>query len=282
MSRSRCNTTARLSGSFLHPLSRCPLLNPLPQAGEEAHEKGKPKFPGEEGRGGGRGGERRRTRKAIFNPWGRGAGGEGCGESCCTKSHLRDPRRGIRPCRRGSGTAGGEPDAARPGRAARPFVLFLDLPPEQVDVNVHPAKSEVRFRESQGIHQFIFHTLQQALAVPASGQDARAPTAQQPASYIPTQQTMRLGVAEREAAYRLWEMQTGKGEEGREKGNAKSEAGFTLPSDGTTSHSTMRANDARRVAGYSPFPLPATEHPLGFALAQLSGIYILAQNAHTS
>jgi len=140
------------------------------------------------------------------------------------------------------------------------FVLFLDLPPEQVDVNVHPAKSEVRFRESQGVHQFIFHTLQQALAVPASGQDARAPTAQQPASYIPTQQTMRLGVAEREAAYRLWEMQTGKGEEGREKGNAKSEAGFTLPS--------------------SPFPLPATEHPLGYALAQLSGIYILAQNSH--
>ncbi|MBI5625795.1 MAG: DNA mismatch repair endonuclease MutL, partial [Nitrosomonadales bacterium] len=51
------------------------------------------------------------------------------------------------------------------------FVLFPELPPQQVDVNVHPAKSEVRFRESQGIHQFIFHTLQQALGAPASKSD---------------------------------------------------------------------------------------------------------------
>lgn len=140
------------------------------------------------------------------------------------------------------------------------FVLFLELPPEQVDVNVHPAKSEVRFRESQGIHQFIFHTLQQALAVPASGQETRTPEQQRPASFIPTQQSMRLGVAERDAAYRLWETQTEKGEGGREKGGNAPAFDFTLPS--------------------SPFTLPESEHPLGFALAQLSGVYILAQNAH--
>ena len=136
------------------------------------------------------------------------------------------------------------------------FVLFLELPPEQVDVNVHPAKSEVRFRESQGIHQFIFHTLQQALAVPASGQETRAPEPQRQAPFIPTQQSMRLGVAEREAAYRLWEMQTESGKQDTQNPALAS----SLP--------------------LAPFTLPQDEAPLGFAIAQLSGIYILAQNAH--
>jgi len=136
------------------------------------------------------------------------------------------------------------------------FVLFLELPPEQVDVNVHPAKSEVRFRESQGIHQFIFHTLQQALAVPASGQENHATEQQPQTAYIPTQQSMRLGVAEQEAAYRLWEIQTRS--EKQEAQYPASAASLPL----------------------SPRPLPQDEFPLGFALAQLSGVYVLAQNAH--
>ncbi|MDO8311386.1 MAG: DNA mismatch repair endonuclease MutL, partial [Sideroxyarcus sp.] len=163
------------------------------------------------------------------------------------------------------------------------FVLFLDLPPEQVDVNVHPAKSEVRFRESQGIHQFVFHALQDALSAtmkePASASTATAQENTPQAAFMTMQQQrIPFGAAQHQATYRLWESYSEKGEELREKGNVKSEDGLTLPPDETTSHSTKQANNACQVAGYSPFTLPAQEHPLGFALAQLSGIYILAQN----
>ncbi len=179
------------------------------------------------------------------------------------------------------------------------FVLFLELPPEQVDVNVHPAKSEVRFRESQGIHQFIFHTLQQALSVSivteqsdtnqvqaaqaagsadeldsclSAGQPAPSSSKDRNDGFANfQQQRIPLGAAQLNATYRVWEEQTGKGE---------TAPAFDVTPDETTSHSTKQANNTCQVAGYPPFPLPSVEHPLGYALAQLSGVYILAQNAH--
>ncbi|MGB5210964.1 MAG: DNA mismatch repair endonuclease MutL [Gammaproteobacteria bacterium] len=126
-------------------------------------------------------------------------------------------------------------------------VLYLEMDPTLVDVNAHPTKHEVRFRESGSVHAFLFHTIEQALAGTRAGGSGVAPAASggAPASVAAAgrstglQQPMRLGIADGGAL-----------------------AAF------------------ERLASASPPDDDGTEElPLGSALAQLHGIYILAQNS---